>query len=176
MNKVKRSSTPIWTQFWLHILLCRSFHLNLLLPIRTCTRQFATLVQFPTYTNSLKRTVDIRRIDEQAYWFDVKSRYFLGRGTYYLVARAQGQIIYDHASQKSDIRGVVHISTFYLFTLIILTCCALFSFLIVKETILFLPIALFMFAMCMAHWFTLFQARSQLLQSIIMLFDPSRDT
>lgn len=134
----------------------QSFDYHVNAPVRTCTRRLSELVCYPNAQSNLRRVTDFIRIENNAYAFEIRSKHYLGRGTYYLLARMEGTLIYDEARQLTQVHGVISVGLFYLVATICMSIATLTSALIMQETMIFLPLWLLMGAMCLSHWWYLY--------------------
>ena len=168
MDKRKRLLTIGFRE---RLLQATSFDHTLICKPRDFTRHMTTIVRYPKLINDIGRTVDVRRIDDNRYAFELRQKRYLGRGTYAISARAKGIITYDTASQQTNISGYVQLGGQYLSLLSIMTAFVLISSSIVFVTILFLPLALLMLAVLVLHWLYLRADQRDLQEQIELLVD-----
>lgn len=168
MDKRKRLLT---IGFLERLLQATSFDHTVTCKPRDFTRHMTTIVRYPKLINDIGRTVDVRRIDDNRYAFELRQKRYLGRGTYAISARAKGIIAYDTASQQTNISGYVQLGGQYLSLLSIMTAFVLISSSIVFVTILFLPLALLMLAVLVLHWLYLRADQRDLQEQIELLVD-----
>lgn len=138
---------------------------------RDFTRHMTAIVRYPKLINDIGRTVDVRRIDETRFAFELRQKRYLGRGTYAISALAKGFITYDIASQQTNISGYVHLGGQYVALLSIMTAFVLVSIGIVFVTILFLPLAVLMLAVLGLHWVYLKSDQHDLHEQLEYLVD-----
>lgn len=138
---------------------------------RDITRHMTSIVRYPKLINDIGRTVDVRRIDDNRYAFELRQKRYLGRGTYSISARAKGIIRYDPATQQTSLSGHVQLGGQYMVLLSIMTAFVLISSGIVFVTILFLPLTLLMLAVLSVHWVYLKADQRDLLEQIDYLLD-----
>lgn len=169
MDKIKRSSSEIG--FRERLLLAKVFdHTVFALP-REFTRHMTDIVRYPKLINDIGRTVDVRRIDDKQFSFEIRQKRYLGRGTYSISARAKGVIDYDESEHKTRISGIVQLGGQYVTLLIIMMLFVLLSLGVVFVTILYLPLFLLMSAVIGLHWIYLLADRRDLEQQLALLVD-----
>lgn len=170
--KTKRHTTL--HRHWLNPFL-RATRVEMTVPhtARQCTRLLSELVCYPQLTNDLGRTTRFKRLGDGAFTFEIRSRRYLGRGTYVLSARAAGTILHDPATGNTHVQGVVRHGSFYLLALLAMTAWALGSFLLVPVTIMFLPLSLLMTGIVGMHWRYLLHDRATLYDDLQLALAPS---
>lgn len=171
MNKRKRLLTIGFRE---RLLRATSFDHTVVSKPRDFTRHMTTIVRYPKLINDIGRTVDVRRINDNRYAFEIRQKRYLGRGTYAISARAKGFISYDSASQQTSISGHVQLGGQYVTLLGIMTAFVLLSLGIVFVTILFLPLALLMLAVLGLHWLYLRSDQNDLLEQLDHLVDLTK--
>lgn len=138
---------------------------------RDITRHMTSIVRYPKLINDIGRTVDVRRIDDNHYAFELRQKRYLGRGTYSISARAKGVISYNPSTQQTSLSGHVQLGGQYMILLSIMTMFVLISSSIIFVTILFLPLTLLMLAVLSVHWAYLKADQRDLLEQIDYLRD-----
>lgn len=153
------------------LLFAKGFEYSIFAKPRRFTRHMTSVVRYPKLINDIGRTVDVRRVDDKHFSFELRQKRYLGRGTYIISARVKGLISYDEVYEKTHISGLVQIGGRYVSLLTFMSIVVLLSATLSFITILFLPLSLLMFAVIGLHWSYLFVDRDDLEQQLAHLVD-----
>lgn len=151
----------------------RKIVFDYVLPVkpRGFTHHLSSLVRYPQLINDIGRSVDVRRLDDNRYYFEVRQKRYLGRGTYAISAIAKGEITYHPDSETTVIDGTVEFGKQYSVLLCIMTLFVLLSLPIIFVTPLYIPLALLLLSIIALHWFYLRDDQHDVLYQLDQLVD-----
>jgi len=147
-DKRKNSTRINW---WSAVLQAHPFEYQLGVMPREFTRQMSQLVQYPKLINDVGRTVDVTRLDDNVYAFEIRQKRYLGRGNYAISARAMGTIRYDEQLRSTMVHGIVRLGGQYTVLLSIMAAFVLLSLALITVTVLYIPMGVLLVAIIVLH-------------------------